>query len=100
MCSGVCRMPRSPVYRGGRPGPMQPCAAAAHPPAAHMGRGRWGPPQQASCLTHRHPPLHRMAPAVCTGQAIGGAGAQYQNTSLAQEGAAGSKLPEMAPQAT
>ena len=41
-----------------------------------------------------------MAPAVCTGQAIGGAGAQYQNTSLAQEGAAGSKLPEMAPQAT
>lgn len=34
------------------------------------------------------------------GQGIGGAGAQYQNTSLAKEGEYGSKLPGMPPQAT
>ena len=34
------------------------------------------------------------------GQSTGGAGAQYQNTSLAKEGDAGSKLPEMPAQAT
>jgi len=34
------------------------------------------------------------------GQPIGAAGAQYQNTSLAKEGDAGSRLPMMAPQAT
>jgi len=33
------------------------------------------------------------------GQPTGGAGAQYQNTTLAKEGDAGSKLPGMAPQA-
>lgn len=34
------------------------------------------------------------------GQGIGGAGAQFQNTSLAKEGDLGSQLPAMAPQAT